>query len=55
MKSADDIRQEFIISDILIELIEDQVKNDLYNNMCTSDLQGYCSVKAQEIIKIIQG
>ena len=54
MRTPEEIRQEFYVSDILLELIQDQVKNDLYNNLTTSDLQGYCTVKAQEIIKIIK-
>lgn len=46
-----DIFLESRVTDILIELIEEQVQKDLYENMSTSDLQGYLGVKAKQIIK----
>ena len=54
MRTTEEIRQEFYVSDLLLEIIMDQSKNDLYNNLTTSDLQGYCGAKAITIIKTIK-
>lgn len=52
MKTKEEILLESEISDILLELIQDQADNDIYNKMTTSDLQGMITIKAMEIIKL---
>jgi hypothetical protein len=54
MKGKEEILLEMNVSDVLLGLIHEQVKDDLYNTMTTSDLQGYCSTKAQEIVKLFK-
>ena len=50
MKDIKELRLEFAVSDIILEL----VRQDLYNALDNSDLQGVCHVKAMEIIKIVR-
>lgn len=52
MKSKEEILLESKVSDILINLVEEA--KDLYDNMTTSDLQGYLQVKAMNIIKLVR-
>jgi len=54
MKTKEQILLEFGIQDILLGLVHEQVKEDLYNNMTTSDLQGYCSAKASDIVTMFK-
>ena len=54
MKSKEEILLEFGVSDVLLGLIDEQVNDDIYNKMTTSDLQGYCGAKAFDIIKMFK-
>lgn len=44
-KTKEDILLEMEISDMILEVA------NLYNEVCTSDLQGIAQAKAQDIIK----
>ena len=50
MKTNEELRLEFKVGDILLDL----VRQDLYNTLTNSDLQSVCQVKAMEIIKIVR-
>ncbi|MCX6821609.1 MAG: hypothetical protein NTW30_02400 [Candidatus Aenigmarchaeota archaeon] len=54
MRDKEQILLEMNVSDVLLGLVHEQVKDDLYNTMTTSDLQGYCQTKAQEIVKLFK-
>ena len=54
MKSKEEILLEHGVSDVLLGLIYEQVDDDIYNIMTTSDLQGHCGVKAFDIIKMFK-
>ena len=54
MKTKAEIVLEMKVASILLELIYEDHDKDLYNELTTSDLQGYCQVKAMDIIKLVR-
>jgi len=54
MKTKEQIMLEFAVSDMLLGLVYEENKDKLTNNMTTSDLQGYCTVKAMEIVTLFK-
>ena len=54
MKSRDEVVLEVKVASILIEMIYEDYDKNLYNELTTSDLQGYCQVKAMDIIRLVR-
>jgi hypothetical protein len=54
MKSKEEVVLEVKVANILIEMIYEDHDKDLYNELATSDLQGYCQVKAVDIIRLVK-
>ena len=50
MKTKEQIMLEFAVSDMLLGLVYEDNKD----KMTTSDLQGYCTVKAMEIVTLFK-
>ncbi len=54
MKTRAEIVMEMKVASILLELIYEDHDKGLYEDMTTSDLQGYCQAKAMDIINLVR-
>ncbi len=54
MKTREDIRLEFKVSNMILELVDQTMQGDL-NDTPHSDIQGICEALAMNIIKTVKG